>query len=141
MSKIWDYQIRIYFDDEWSALVRNDPANPALAPLMRALLPYDARLKCQLDSFAEFLAEAEAAGETQSPLYKWTKATLDDPEKCARHRKAFAVQVAGQTVYPADIAEQLEAGLLPLVDGVRVTRVSKQDTNPDNNMPVPQEFR
>jgi hypothetical protein len=141
MAEAWNYQVRVYLDEEWSALARTDPANPALTKLMGILRHYDARLKCQYDSFAEYLAEAEAAGDAQSPLYKWTKATLADPEKCARHMKAFAVQVAGATVYPQDIADRLEASLLPLVDGARVTRVSKQDSNPANNMPVPVEYR
>jgi hypothetical protein len=141
MSASWEFQVRVYLEGDWAALARSDPGNSALKPLGDILGDYGATLKCQYDSFAEYLAEAEAEGADQFPLYKWTKATLADPEKCAKHLKAFALQVDGKPVYPKDVADALEARLLPFVDGHRITRVSKQDTNPANNLPVPKEFR
>ena len=66
---------------------------------------------------------------------------FDDPQKAAKHRRSFAVRISGAEVYPKPAADALEAALLPLVDGDNITRVSKQDTNPANNLPVPAEYR
>ena len=87
------------------------------------------------------MAEAEKAGPETFPLYKWTKATLDDPAMRAKHIKAFALRIDGQEVYGKTAADALEADLQPLVGGDVVTRMSKHDTNPANNLPIPPEYR
>jgi hypothetical protein len=87
------------------------------------------------------VAEAERDGTEAYPLYKWTKATIDDPAKQAKHKLAFAVRVAAREVYPKTTADALEAALQTLVDGKAITRLSKQDTSPAGNIPVPQEYR
>jgi hypothetical protein len=75
------------------------------------------------------------------PLYEWTKATIEDPAKKAKHLKSFALHVKGQEVYPKEEADALEADLQPLVDGRRITRLSRHDTNPANNPQMPERFR
>ncbi len=141
MSEDWACQVRIYLSDALADLMRDDPANSALAPLAAILARHDAALKSQFDAFAAYVAEAEANGTGDYPLYRWTKATLDDPAKAAKHRKSFAVRIGGAEVYPTAAADSLEAALLTLVDGDNITRVSKQDTNPANNLPIPNEYR
>jgi hypothetical protein len=141
MTETWAYQIRVYLSDALAEAARHDAADPALAPLTAVLRRHDATLACQLDAFAAYVAEAEAEGVEKHPLYKWTKATIDDPEKRARHARAFAVRIGGHEVYARALAEALEADLAPLVDGEAITRLSKQDTNPANNLPVPAEYR
>jgi hypothetical protein len=140
MSEAWAYQMRVYLADAFAEMARNDPGNAAIKPLAEVLARHDATLKCQFDAFAAYVAEAEAEGVEKFPLYRWTKATLDDPEKRAKHMTAFAIRVAGQEVYAKDLADAIEADLSPLVGGL-VTRVSKHDTNPANNLPVPDRFR
>jgi hypothetical protein len=141
MSNAWNYQIRVYLDDAHAERARHDPADPALAPLARVLAAHHATLKSQLDAFLDYVAEAEAEGVETYPLYRWTKATLDDAEKRGKHARSFSIRVGGGEVYSAEAADALEAALQPLVGGGIVQRVSRHDTNPDNNLPVPAEFR
>jgi hypothetical protein len=98
-------------------------------------------MKCQLDAFSDYVAQAEADRVEGYPLYEWTKATIEDPIKKAKHLKSFALYVRGREVYQKEEADTLEADLLPLVDGTRITRLSRHDTNPTSNPQMPERFR
>ena len=122
----------------WRGLI---PAIPALKPLTDILSKHHAAMKCQYDAFADYVAEAEKQGPEQFPLYKWTKVTIEDPEKQRKYIKSFTLYVDGQEVYAKDIAEALEADLRSLEGGALITRVSKHDTNPANNPQTPAHLR
>jgi hypothetical protein len=122
-------------------MARTDPEAPALRPLRDVLKKHDATLVSQLDAFQDYVAEAEREGPQNFPLYKWTKATIDDPEKRLKHKRAFAVRVSGAEVYAEETADALEAALRPLVGGGLVARLSRHDTNPANNLALPAEYR
>ena len=62
MSDQWQYQLRTYLADELAEVARRDFAAPALGPLRRVLEKHSATIKCQLDAFADYVAEAEAVG-------------------------------------------------------------------------------
>jgi hypothetical protein len=141
MSDQWQYQLRLYFPDEIAEVARSDPSDPALSRLSSVLKKHDATLKCQFDAFAAYVAEAEAQGIDAYPLYAWTKATIEDPVKKAKHSKAFALHVKGREVYPKEEADALEADLQPLVDGTFITRLSRHDTNPATNPQPPERYR
>ena len=141
MSETWNYQIRITLDDAVAPVARRDPDDPALAPLAAVLRKHDAKLSCQFDAFAGYVAEAEAKSTENYPLYAWTKATIENPAKEAKYIKAFARYVGGAEVYARDLAEALESDLLPLVGGAIVTHLSKHDTNPANNPQPPKRYR
>ena len=137
MSEQWLYQVRIYLSDEFAAMTRSDPANPALKPLADVLTKHDAALKCQFDAFADYVAEAEKEGAEHFPLYEWTKATIENPVKKAKYLKSFTLQVAGEDLYGKEIADALEADLQPLVGRGLITQLSKHDTDPANNPQPP----
>ena len=141
MSDQWQYQIRIYLADPFAEMARNDPKNPALKPLMEILAKHNAAPICQFDAFADYCAEAEREGTQNFPLYKWTKATIENPEKKAKYTKSFTLYAGGQEVYAKEVAEALEADLQPLIGGTLVTRMSKHDTNPANNPQPPAHLR
>lgn len=141
MSDQWQYQLRIYLADELAEVARRDFAAPALGPLPRVLEKHSATMKCQLDAFADYVAEAEAVGIEDYPLYAWTKATIEDPVKRAKHLRSFALHIKGEAVYPKQEADALEADLQPVVDGTSILRISRHDTNPANNPQVPDHFR
>jgi hypothetical protein len=137
----WQYQLRVYLTDDMAEVARSDGDNPALRPLTEILEKHRATLVNQFDAFANYVAEAEAEGPETFPLYKWTKATVDDPAKRAKHIGTFAVRVAGNEVYPKAEADALEADLRLLLGGGVVARMSRHDTNPANNLSVPAEYR
>ena len=140
MSEQWDYQLRIDLADELAAMARRDPGNPVIRPLADVLAGHHAAMKCQFDAFADYVAEAEKRGTEGYPLYAWTKATIENPEKKAKYLKSFTVYVDGKEVYAKPVADALEAELKPLVGGM-IARLSKHDTNPANNPQVPPQYR
>lgn len=140
MTETWDYQIRIYFDDPLASEARDNPGSPALKPLMDVLAKHRTKMKSQYDAFADYVAEAERQGTDKFPLYAWTKATIENPEKKAKYLKSFTLYVEGDEVYAKDKADALEADLQPLV-GRLISRISKHDTNPAHNPQPPARYR
>jgi hypothetical protein len=141
MDKQWEYQVRIYFEDELAAVARRDPDNPAMKPLADILAKHHATMKSQFDNFADYVAEAEKLGTDNDPLYAWTKATIEDPQKRAKYLKMFTLFVDGNEVYAKPLADALESDLQPLVGGNLITRLSKHDTNPANTPQPPAQYR
>ena len=141
MSEQWQCQLRVYLSDALAEAARRDRDDPALKPLTDVLNRHRATLASQLDAFESYVAEAEESGPESFPLYKWTKATVDDPAKRAKHAKAFALRISGDEVYAKAAADALEADVQPLVGGELVTRMTRHDTNPANNLQVPAEYR
>ena len=133
MSGNWNYQIRIDLVDRHAEAARSDPSNKALQPLMDILHKHRTALKSQFDAFADYVAEAEKHGATAGPLYRWTKATIENPAKKEKYLKSFTLYANGEEVYGKEIADALEADLAPLVGGELIVRMYKHDTNPANN--------
>lgn len=141
MSDQWEYQVRINLADAFAEVARSDPGSLAIKPLTDILTKHHATLKNQFDAFAEYVAEAEKHGPEHFPLYKWTKATIEDPAKKEKHIKSFTLHVNGNEVYAKEFADALEADLQPLVGGALITRLSKHDTNPASNPQIPEHLR
>ena len=64
---------------------------------------------------------------------------LGDNNETVRHAAAYALGSVGEEAKAA--AAALEADLQPLLGGRLVTRMSRHDTNPANNLQVPSEYR
>ncbi len=141
MSEQWQYQLRVYLSDELAEVARRDRNDPALMPLVDILNKHHATLISQFDAFENYVKEAEKEGVENFPLYKWTKATVEDPAKRAKHIKTFALHVSTNEVYAQEAADALEADLQLLIGGKLVTRMSKHDTNPANNLQVPPKYQ
>ena len=138
MTNHWQYQIRIYLENDFAEVARRDPEDPALASLMAILAKHHATMKCQFDAFADYVAEAEKHGCENYPLYEWTKATLDNPAKKAKHLKSFALYVGGKEIYAKEIADAIESDLHAMVGSSElITRISKHSTNPADNPQPP----
>mgnify|MGYP005820434913 CR=1 FL=1 len=137
----WQYQIRIDLTPEYAEAARSGEDNPALAPLMAVLAKHGAAMKCQFDAFAEYVAGCEKTGAVDDPLYRWTKATIENPAKKDKYLKSFTLYAGGKEVYRKEIADALEADLQPLTGGGPVARIAKNDTNPANNPQPPARYR
>ena len=120
--------------------VRNAENFSTLQPLYELIARYKAELVCQFDAFAGFCKQAELNGNEDLPLYKWTKATIENPEKEAKYVKIFTIYVEGQEVYDQAIAEKLESELKPMVGGPVIEKLSKYDSNPANNPQTPKKY-
>jgi hypothetical protein len=59
--------------------------------------------------------DAERVGPEQYPLYRWTKDTIENPEKKAKYQKSFTVYVGGEQVYEKETADWLHAQLSAFV--------------------------
>jgi hypothetical protein len=141
MTEAWQYQIRIYLPDGVAQMAREDPQSHELQPLAGVLARHDATMKCQYDAFMDYVIEAEKNGVEQYPLYRWTKATVDDPAKKAKYLESFTLYVGGDEVYAKEAADALEAELQPLVGGPLIKRITKHDTNPARNPQPPAQYR
>jgi hypothetical protein len=137
MTTEWKYQIRINLDHELAQAARFDPGSQRLKPLTDVLAKHRAELKCQFDLFAAYVAEAERAGAEEYPLYEWTRATIEDPQKKSKYVEVFSLYVDDEEVYPRDVADALETDLVPLVHSALIKRLSKHDSNPANNPQPP----
>lgn len=141
MTEQWQYQIRVYLTDGLAAVASSDRKDPALQPLIDVLDRHDAALVNQLRAFERYVADAEKEGLANYPLYKWTKAVIEDPAKRAKLLTTFTVHVSGSEVYPKSAADALETDLQGLLDGRPLTRMTKHDTNPANNPQAPAQYR
>jgi hypothetical protein len=141
MNEKLQYQIRIYLNEAFADLARRTPDDPALKPLADVLARHNTAMKSVFDAFSDYVAEAEKHGVDKFPLYKWTKATIEDPAKKAKHTKVFTLYVNGDEVYAKDLADAIEADLQPLIGNEIVSRLTKHDTNPANNPQMPERFR
>lgn len=140
MSDQWQHQLRVYLDDAMAERAFRDGDDPALTPLKEVLHRHNARMVSQWQAFTDYVAESGASGD-DNPLAKWTKATLADPAMRAKHIGSFALRVGDAEVYPQKAADALEADLQPLVGGTLVKRMTRHDTDPAKNIPVPQQYR
>src|SRR6516162_8105595 len=125
MSDRWKYQVRINLGPAFAAAARRNPQDPSLGALPAILAKHEAKLKCQFDAFADYVAEAEREGVDRYPLHAWTKATIENPAKKAKYIESFTLYVAGEEVYGKEIADPLEADLQPLAARGLITRLSK----------------
>ena len=141
MDAQWRHQVRVYLGEAMAGVVRAEPEAAVLAPLRGVLERHRAVLVSQFEAFDAYVAQAERDGPEGFALYRWTKATLDDPVKRAAHATTFSLHVAGEELYSCEAADGVEAELRGLVGGGVVERVSRHDTNPANNMAIPAEFR
>ena len=138
MTSQWQYQVRFDVTDSGkSETVRRKLADPAVAQLFVILAKHRAVPKCQFDAFAEYVAVAEEQGVEGYPLYQWTKATIENPEKREKYLKSFTIYVDDREAYAKEIADALEADLQPLATSGLIARISKYDSNPSNNPQPP----
>jgi hypothetical protein len=140
MTESWKYQIRIDLPEDLAVVARRDLGDPVVKPLADILAKHRTVMKSQYDAFAGYVAEAEQQGVDKYPLYQWTKDTIENPVKKAKYIKSFTLYVGGDEVCAKELADALEQDLQPLV-GSLITRLTKHDTNPENNPQMPARYR
>ena len=123
------YQIRLNVTDEFT-IDEN---------LISLLEIHNASLICQFDAFVNFVKECENKDNTDNPLYRWTKETIEDENKKTKYKNIYSIIVNNQQVYKEEIADsikqKIERGNLNTV-----ISIDKFDTQPKNNPQPPKKF-
>jgi hypothetical protein len=147
------YQLRIKLTEEFALAAWSNPDDPRLAPLKQILEANNATIRCQLNEFRDYVAEAEQAiaqakgdeareaAREQYNLYAWTKATIEDPAMIKKHTKSYTVFVGGEHLYDEGVADRIRAALLPLKERGMITAVAKHDNIPEHNPQPPPQFQ
>ena len=124
------YQIRLNVTDEFT-IDEN---------LTSMLEIHDASLICQYDAFVNFVKECESKDETDNPLYRWTKETIEDEIKKNKYKNIYSVIVNNQQVYKEEIADSIKQ-TIEEKNLKTIISMDKFDTQPKNNPQPPKKFR
>ena len=124
------YQIRLNVTDEFT-IDEN---------LTSMLEIHDASLICQYDAFVNFVKDCESKDETNNPLYRWTKETIEDEIKKNKYKNIYSVIVNNQQVYKEEIADSIKQKIEEKKLKTIIS-MDKFDTQPKNNPQPPKKFR
>ena len=133
----WLYQIRIKVSERLSEDLRSAIELGLSKDILKIASDNDSRLVCTFDAFTEYCEEAEREGIEQYELYHWTKSTIDNPEKKAKHLKSFAFYEGDNQVYSKELASSIEQSLKNLDSGDDIVEINLIDSNPANNPQPP----
>ena len=133
----WLYQIRIKVSKKLSEDLRSINDLELSKKIHKIASDNNSRLVCTFDAFAEYCEEAEREGIEQYELYHWTKTTIDNPEKKAKHLKSFAFYEGYNQVYSKELASSIERSLKKLDSGDDIVEINLIDSNPANNPQPP----
>ncbi len=135
------YQIRIKVSEKYSKTIRNKKYLKNKGDFLDILNKYGAVPICQFDAFSNYVEEAEEKGVDKYPLYKWTKATIENVNKKEKYLQSFTIYVDGEQIYSKKIANNLETDLKQIIDEENILEIFKYDTNPNNSPQIPKKYR
>ena len=124
------YQIRLNVNKQFTV-------NEELNSLLEV---HDASLIWQYDAFVNFINECESKDETDNPLYKWTKETIENENKKIKYKNIYSVLINKQQVYKEEIADSI-INKIEELNIISVESIDKFDTQPKNNPQPPKKFR
>ena len=113
----WLYQIRIKVSEKLSEDLRGVNDLGLSKEINKIASENNSRLVCTFDAFAEYCEEAEREGIEHYELYHWTRSTIDNPEKKAKHLKSFAFYEGDNQIYSKELARSIERRLKDLDSG------------------------
>ena len=134
----WQYQVRIRTSERLSRTLRTDDTS-SLADKLRAIShSHGMTIVNTFDAFKGYCDEAEENGIEKYSLYHWTKSTIDDPEKKAKHLKGFAFYKGeADQIYEKELAESLFANFEEIGLNDDLIEIKLIDSNPANNPQPP----
>ena len=134
----WQYQVRIRTSERLSRILRSQDTS-SLADKLRAIShSHGMTIVNTFDAFKEYCDEAEENGIEKYSLYHWTKSTIEDPEKKAKHLKGFAFYKGDvEQIYEKELAEALVASLESIGLSDDLLEIKLIDSNPANNPQPP----
>mgnify|MGYP001326608826 CR=1 FL=1 len=133
------YQLRIDFDEKAAKELISIKNINSCKELSSVLEEENAKLICQYEAFSLFVKECEQNNLTSTPLYKWTKDTIENKDKKIKYMKSFTIYVRSEQLYKKDVANRIEKKLLSL-NCECILKVNKYDSNPKNNPQPPKKY-
>ena len=133
----WLYQVRIRVSDNLSESLRSGNHTDLAQKLDKISNDHGMSLVCTYDAFKGYCDEAEENGINEYALYEWTKATIENPEKKAKHLKSFAFYRGFEQIYEKRLALSLEENLEKLGISEELLEIRVIDSNPANNPQPP----
>ena len=133
----WLYQIRIKVSEQLSKDLRSVNSSSLAKEINKIASDNGSKLVCTFDAFAEYCEEAEREGIEHYELYQWTKSTINNPEKKAKHLKSFAFYEGDNQVYRKELAYSIHQCLKDLDSGNDIVEINMIDSNPANNPQPP----
>ena len=133
----WLYQVRIRVSDNLSESLRSGNHTDLAQKLDKISNDHGMALVCTYDAFKGYCDEAEENGIDEYALYEWTKSTIENPEKKAKHLKSFAFYRGFEQIYEKELALSLEENLEKLGISDELLEIKVIDSNPANNPQPP----
>ena len=133
----WLYQVRIRVSDNLSESLRSGNHTDLAQKLDKISNDHGMSLVCTYDAFKGYCDEAEENGIHEYALYEWTKSTIENPEKKAKHLKSFAFYRGFEQIYEKELALSLEENLEKLGISDELLEIKVIDSNPANNPQPP----
>ena len=133
----WLYQIRIKVSEQLSKDLRSVNSSSLAKEINKIASDNGSKLVCTFDAFAEYCEEAEREGIENYELYQWTKSTINNPKKKAKHLKSFAFYEGDNQVYRKELAYSIQQCLKDLDSGNDIVEINMIDSNPANNPQPP----
>ena len=133
------YQIRLDLEESLAADIRKKKVIEILPALDSVLKENSAILVCQFDAFNNFLKECEDEGNTNSPLYRWTKDTIQNESKKQKYLKSFTVYIEQSQLYEKAKADKVESEIKSL-NVKKILKINKYNSDPKNNPQPPKKY-
>ena len=133
----WLYQVRIRVSENLSESLRSGNHTDLAQSLDKISNDHGMSLVCTYDAFKGYCDEAEENGIDEYALYEWTKSTIENPEKKAKHLKSFAFYRGFEQIYEKELALSLEENLEKLGKSADLLEIKVIDSNPANNPQPP----
>ena len=133
----WLYQVRIRVSENLSESLRSGNHTDLAQKLDKISNDHGMSLVCTYDAFKGYCDEAEENGIDEYALYEWTKSTIENPEKKAKHLKSFAFYRGFEQIYEKELALSLEENLEKLGISDELLEIKVIDSNPANNPQPP----
>ena len=133
------YQLRVDLEQNAAQELINTKNINSCKSLEKIIKEENGELVCQFMAFSKFVEECEQENLTDTPLYKWTKDTIENKKKKEKYMKSFTIYIKNQQLYQKEVADRIEDKILNL--GCRcILKVNKYNSDPKNNPQPPKKY-
>ena len=133
------YQLRVDLNEQAAKELISLKTINKCKGLIKLIKDENAELICQYEAFKMFVEECKKYKTTNTPLYRWTKDTIENEEKKKKYMKSFTLYINNNQLYDKKLADKLERKIL-LLKCDCILKVNKYDSDPKNNPQPPKKY-